>query len=108
MEFRLLYFEGCPGWEETKRNLGETLNELGLNTSFESLDVGQGDPPEHFYGSPTVNFRRSSTDEWEDLFGVKGDSVIACRPYEHEGSRTPHIPKAILKSQIVRVSKNGE
>jgi hypothetical protein len=108
MEFRLLYFDGCPGWEKTKRNLDESLNELGLGTAYESVDVGQGEPPEHFYGSPTVNFKRKSSDEWEDLFGVEGDPVMACRPYEHVGSRTPHIPKEMLKSQIERVAKNGD
>lgn len=45
MEFRLLYFEGCPGWEKTKENLDEVLVELKLNTTYDTLNVTQGNLP---------------------------------------------------------------
>lgn len=105
MEFRLLYFEGCPGWEKTKENLDEVLDEIGLKINYDTVNVTQNNLPDHFYGSPTINFRRSSSDEWKDLFGMTGESTWACRPYSHNGQRTQFIPKEMLTSRLEDVCK---
>jgi len=51
MEFRLLHFEGCPGWEETERNLDVVLAELGLGRGYEKKEGKRENPPlAYFYG----------------------------------------------------------
>ena len=98
MELRLLYFEGCPGWKTTQQNLDEVLQELTLNVAYELIDVTGTELPQAFYGSPTINNKKN--DSWEDLFGMTGESIMACRTYQQNGQRTPYIPKEMLKERI--------
>ena len=56
MDVRLLYFDGCPNWQETDQRLREALLVAGLDMTPEHVNVAT---PEHaerlrFRGSPTV------------------------------------------------------
>lgn len=104
MQVRLLYFPDCPGWEQTGQHLDEVLEELGLGTTPERIDVTQRPTlPDAFYGSPTVNYRNHASEEWQDLFGRSGKSEMACKIYRHDGQIKPYIPKDILKAQLQQI-----
>lgn len=80
MKIQLLYFDSCPGWQQTQRHLEEVLKELALNVDFRTIDVTAASQlPEIFYGSPTIRYKRQGSEEWQELFDVAGKSVMACR-----------------------------
>jgi len=102
MELRLLYFEGCPGWEKTRDNFREISPEQEITL----LDVNQQPKlPDSFYGSPTINFRENEQEPWKDLFGKNGDSVMACRTYNFKGAVIPYIPREMLEQQLEAIAK---
>jgi hypothetical protein len=53
---QLLYFDGCPNWQETERRLQEALSVAGLDAVCEHVQVGTPEKAERlrFRGSPTV------------------------------------------------------
>lgn len=53
MKIELLYFEGCPGFEEALAVLEKTVEEEGLATRVEAIKLDSGDHPD-FPGSPTI------------------------------------------------------
>jgi hypothetical protein len=83
VQVSVLYFAGCPNWEETGRRLRRALDLLGqagtsvgfvqVETEAEAAEVG-------FRGSPTI------TVDGEDLFpGGGAPSAVSCRVYSGSG-----------------------
>ena len=56
MEVQLLYFDGCPNWQETDHRLREAIAALGLDVSPVHVSVTTPEEAERwrFRGSPTV------------------------------------------------------
>ena len=56
MDVRLLYFDGCPNWQETDERLREALAVAGLAVTLEYVSVTTPEDAERlrFRGSPTV------------------------------------------------------
>lgn len=80
MKVQLLYFDGCPGYEELRPRVERLLDERGLGDGLELVPVTsleQADA-ERFLGSPTLRVDghdvEPSADERDD-FGMK------CRIY---------------------------
>lgn len=55
-DVQLLYFAGCPNWQETDERLREAIDRLGLAVSVTHVDVGAAEAAARlsFRGSPTV------------------------------------------------------
>ena len=106
MELYLIYFEDCPGWKQTKENLDAVLEDLSLDISYQMIEVTDDMEalPESFYGSPTVAYK--TEDSMKDLLGLSGESVMACRTYNHDGRIVPYIPKETLRDKILEVMNN--
>ena len=78
MEVSLLYFDGCPNWQETESRLREVL---GPDATLTYVHVGTQEEAERlsFRGSPTVLV------DGRDPFADAGDPVgLSCRVF-----RTP-------------------
>lgn len=98
IQVTLLYFEGCPNWETTYRQL-ETLS---VELDFE-LDRRQIDTPEDaerlaFHGSPTVLV------DGRDPFAAGDEPVgLSCRVYVTDaglaGAPTEHQLREALASR---------
>jgi hypothetical protein len=56
VDVQLLYFDGCPNWQETDRLLREALDRTGSVATIEHVDVLSPEDAERlsFRGSPTV------------------------------------------------------
>lgn len=77
----LLYFDGCPSWQNAWNDLGLLLAETGVDATVQLRDVAA--MPEHelvgFAGSPTIRV------DGVDLEDNAAPGVIACRRYEENG-----------------------
>jgi len=107
MKIKLLYFQSCPGWQQTKKNLEEVIAEQSLDIDFNTLEITEHliKLPDGFYGSPTLQYWQESAQEWKELFGETGESVMACRTYTHHGKITPYIPKEMLQERLQEVTR---
>lgn len=93
MRIELLYFEGCPGYEELLPELRELIAGEGVEAEVELLcieSVARAER-ERFLGSPTVRIDGLDVDP-----GAAGreDFGLECRLYRSEKtvSRTPPEP----------------
>jgi hypothetical protein len=79
VQVSVLYFAGCPNWEETGRRLRRALDLLGqagTPVGFVQVETEAEAAEVDFHGSPTI------TVDGEDLFpggGVPG--AASCRVY---------------------------
>ncbi len=91
MEIELLYFEGCPGFEETLGILRNIIAEEGLEARVVPVMIS---PAEHpgFPGSPSLFV------DGEDLFPIgRLSRGMSCRIYS-----TPEGPKNYPTAAMVR------
>lgn len=56
MQVELLYFDGCPNWQETEQRLREAMVTAGCDVPVEHVHVTTAEQAERlsFRGSPTV------------------------------------------------------
>jgi len=83
-EIEVLYFDGCPSWQNAWAVLGAVLAESsGWEPSVRLRDVTTMAPEElvGFAGSPTIRV------DGVDLFGYGGPMIMACRRYEDNGGQ---------------------
>lgn len=81
MKVELLYFDGCPSWQETERRLRDALASTGSDASVDLVEVTTPEDAERlrFRGSPTVLI------DGADPFAEPDDPVgLSCRVF-----RTP-------------------
>ena len=81
MDVRLLYFDGCPNWQETDRRLREAMVVAGIDVTPTYVQVATPEEAERlsFRGSPTVLV------DGVDPFAQATDPVgLSCRVF-----RTP-------------------
>lgn len=96
MDVRLLYFDGCPNWQETDSRLREAIALAGLDVSPEYVDVATPEDAERlrFRGSPTVLI--DGRDPFADAAAPVG---LSCRVF-----RTPDgLRGAPTVAQLVEV-----
>jgi len=84
MKIELLYFDGCPSYQQALQNLKEVVAEEGLDAIVELVKVSSPEEAEawRFLGSPTIQI------DGVDLEGPEAvDSGIGfgCRVYAHNG-----------------------
>lgn len=82
----LLFFDGCPSWQQAWRDLGGVLAETGVAATVRLRDVMamSDEDRQGFAGSPTIRI------DGVDLEGYDGPGVLACRRYvENEGRGWP-------------------
>ena len=78
MKIELLYFDGCPSWENGLKNLETALQEAGLTASVEMVKVtdDEGATQLKFLGSPS--FRIDGHDLWPE---ESENYSLSCRIY---------------------------
>lgn len=95
MKIELLYFDGCPSYQQALQNLKEVLAEEGIDEAVELVKVSTSEEAEahRFLGSPTIQI------DGVDLEGPEavGSGIgFGCRVYAHNG----HLSGWPSKEQI--------
>lgn len=78
MRIELLYFEGCPSWEDGLKNFEVALREEGITASVDMIKVDDDEEANHlkFLGSPS--FRVDEQDLWHE---ERDTYSLSCRVY---------------------------
>ncbi len=102
MKIELLYFDGCPTYKTTIKDLRALLKEKGIEEGFKIINVGSEEEAAklRFLGSPTVRVNGLDIEEGardSEAYGFK------CRIYATEGGITPSPPK----NMILRALEEG-
>ncbi len=94
MNIELLYFEGCPGWEEAQKNLRVALQEEKLEAEIIPVRVEDNNEAERlkFLGSPS--FRVDGIELWPEQ---RRRYNLSCRVYA-----TPQGLKAAPSVEMFR------
>ena len=99
----LLYFDGCPTYQQVEKDLRRVLSEEGLEDASVDLVAVNTDEEARrmrFPGSPTIRVGG------QDLFPVpeRGDYRLGCRVYATpgglSGSPTKDMLRAALHSRV--------
>lgn len=80
MRIELLYFDGCPGYQELRERLPRLLAQAGADAAIEEqpVDSEQMAIRECFLGSPTVRIDGRDVDRTAD---GRNDYGLRCRLY---------------------------
>ncbi|HEY3586411.1 MAG TPA: hypothetical protein VGK85_04635 [Myxococcaceae bacterium] len=100
MRVQLLFFEGCPHVDATRRVLRQALESAGLGeVALEQIDVDAASMPADFrdWGSPTILI------DGVDIAGERGPSGRSCRLYGNAGQAG--VPsKQLIEEQLRRAA----
>jgi hypothetical protein len=77
----LLYFDGCPHYEQTRELVERLARELQITPSIELVTVSDPDAAitRRFLGSPTVRIEGRDVEPGAD---ERREFVLACRVYQ--------------------------
>lgn len=97
MKIELLYFDGCPSWENGWKNLETSLQQEGLTASVELVKVtDEGSATRlKFLGSPS--FRIDGHDLWHE---ERENYSLSCRVYPTAEGVKGFPTVAMLKQQL--------
>jgi len=96
MKVELYYFDGCPTYKKTAKNLTEALEELNLNERIDMVEVLNQDDAEKkkFLGSPTIKINGT------DLENKQGTYVFGCRIYSIQGTISGTPTKKYISEKL--------
>jgi hypothetical protein len=94
MKVELLYFDGCPSWQDALANLRAVLGD-GRDIRLMKVETTEQAEAERFAGSPTIRV------DGRDIFPVGDEQyALACRVYDTpqgaSGSPTVEMIRAAL------------
>lgn len=97
MKVELLYFDGCPSWENGLKNLETALQEEGLTASVEMVRVTNDNDAARlkFLGSP--HFRVDGRDLWPEEREIYS---LSCRVYPTTEGMKGFPTVALLSEQL--------
>jgi hypothetical protein len=99
MKIELLYFDGCPSYQQALQNLEEVIAEEKLDATVELVKVNS--PAEaharRFLGSPTIQIGGVDLEGPEAVGSGVG---FGCRVYAHEGRLSRWPPKEALRAAL--------
>ncbi len=97
MKIELLYFDGCPSWENGLKNLEVALQEEDLSASVEMVKVESDDEAARlkFLGSP--HFRVDGQDLWHE---ERENYSLSCRVYPTPEGIKGFPTVAMLRGQL--------
>jgi hypothetical protein len=97
MKIELLYFDGCPSWENGLKNIEAALQEEGLSASVEMVKVMDDENAAQlkFLGSPS--FRINGHDLWHE---ERENYSLSCRVYPTPEGIKGFPTVAMLRAQL--------
>ena len=101
----LLWWSGCPSWEEALAELREEMGGVGLDpggVEVREIVDDEGADSEGFVGSPTIRV------EGRDVQAPGGDRVgLSCRVYRLRDGRISAIPDRADLRDALREAMRG-
>jgi hypothetical protein len=101
MKIDLLYFDGCPSWQQALENLKAALAAEGVDSDIRLVQVKDNDEADRlrFLGSPS--FHVNGTDLWQE---ERESYALSCRVYSTPmGMRgTPTVEMLRQKLRSIR------
>ena len=106
MRIELLYFDGCPGYEDLLPRVRSLIAEHGLRVEVElcRIETAEEAARERFLGSPSV--RIDGVDVDPDAAG-REDFGFECRLYRSEGAVSRIPPDAWIEAALRRADPGG-
>ena len=102
----LLWWSGCPSWEQALAGLRAQMDELGLDPgSVEVREVGdrEGAERERFVGSPTIRI-----DERDVQDPGREPAGLTCRVYRMRDGRISPLPDpADVRDALIEATEGG-
>ena len=97
MKIELLYFDGCPSWENGLQNLQTALQEDGISASVKMVKVETDEDAARlkFLGSP--HFRVDGMDLWHEERDVYS---LSCRVYPTPNGIKGYPTVQMLKEKL--------
>ena len=97
MKIELLYFDGCPSWEDGLKNLETALQEEGLSIPVKMVKVADDNDAARlkFLGSP--HFRVDGQDLWPE---ERENYSLSCRVYPTAEGIKGFPTVAMLRKQL--------
>jgi hypothetical protein len=90
VKIELLFWDGCPSYPEAAALLADVLEERGIETEIERLEVFTEQEAErlHFPGSPTIRIDGRDVDPQ----GASARPALNCRIYRLPDGRSSPVP----------------
>ena len=97
----ILYFDGCPNYEETYALVGSLAAELGLTPTIELVQVSDAEAAARlrFLGSPSVRIDGSDV---EPGANHRGEFALSCRAYRTRNGLQGHPDMDWIRSALQR------
>ncbi len=98
MKIELIYFDGCPNWRDTMRDIHAVLEDHQLTTEVELVKVASPQEAEElaFPGSPTVRVDGVDVEPDAPTTGFG----LACRIYTVEDETVGRPPKEWIAAAL--------
>jgi hypothetical protein len=102
MKIQLLYFDGCPSWQDGLKNLETVLQELNIDTPIEIIKVLDDENAARmkFLGSPS--FLVDGRDLWHE---DRESYSLSCRVYSTPAGIRGVPTVEMLKEKLSRKDK---
>jgi hypothetical protein len=80
----VLYFAGCPNWQDAVEIVQRVANETGLDVEIRLVRVESAEEAERqrFLGSPTIRIDGGDVEDGADM---RTDYALGCRVYSIDG-----------------------
>ena len=98
MQIEILYFEGCPHWRQSLKELNEVLKMVGIAEEVNLTQVNSIEEAERleFLGSPTIRIEGSDVEP-----DIPGSGYgMECRIYWDDGKATGNPPRQWIAAAI--------
>ncbi len=101
MKIGLLYFDGCPSYQQALQNLEEVIAEEGLGVTVELVRVNSADEARArgFLGSPTIQI---SGIDLEGPIAAGSGIGLGCRVYAYKGRLSAWPSKEQIRTALSR------
>ncbi len=99
----LLYFDGCPSWQEALENLRQVIETENLDYQVHLIEVTspQQAQDERFLGSPS--FRLNGVDLWPE---TRARYNMSCRVYQTDQGMRGSPTVEMLREKIQEILAN--
>lgn len=106
MKIELLYFSGCPTYEEAETLIEDVVRAVGVPAEIESHEVKTEEDASRlgFLGSPTV---RVDGVDIDPVARASKDYGLKCRVYR-TGNRFAGVPPRELLERAIKEARNGQ
>jgi len=105
MEIELLYFDGCPSWQNALANTQRIIKEEGLEFLIKLVEVkSDKDVLEHkFLGSPS--FQVNGQDLWPE---TRENYSMSCRVYSSPSGMFGVPTDDMLRAKLIDLKKKDK